>query len=538
MLLETNPATRSLHHFWETKILEKFPTLDNSSVFLLLINYINKPPNKFYDTNAFKCYSNKLKRIKEDNPELLLSILKEVHPLISLSYRVLEEINNESIHDILLPDNEIDLLDFIDKKVHYNLLKLYETPFFHLGYIIAKYLWTKAGKQTDGLNLAQTVKELNVANFEISDDVYLHSVRNGIAHGKIIYSANKIVYEDKKGNQEEYAPRSIIKAFDKTLDITNAFFLALNIFYFENKSFLEDEGVTLPSSILLDELKIKANAPAWTIRSSLEQISSDGHRQLNLFIKNDYWDYQKVLWNSFYTAYWAERLTNSYDRIFISLQSKHASLSPHGWAAFDGVKLHDLRLKKMDIESYKGVLENEGIYFFPKIKFPRFMYKLGNFNEVVSILFPLHWANFINTINKKTFIVRDSLIHSKGNYAAIQTASVVITKELDGNINIEDLIRSRRKEIVSAVIHFSRRQSNLVSLARYQTVKYIKLSIYDSDKRLRQLHYSGLIPELVATIEVNTTSKLKSMDIMNGVAEQIGIYRIVWHQNWRGKLNL
>jgi hypothetical protein len=531
MILETNPTTKGLHNFWETKIKKKFPTLkDISPASLLLFKYIENSPEKFYDLKAYTKYLQYLEKMKDEDPTLLISILKEVNKLLDLSYKILGEINKDPIHDILLPERN-DLFDFVDKKIHYNLLRVYESPFYHFGYIIVKYSWVKMGKQIDGLNLSETVRDLNAKGFEISDQIYLHNVRNAIAHGKIKYISTSIVYEDKKGNSE-YDPKSIIKAFDQMLDITNGFSLAFKIFSFKHKSFLENNGISLPLSILLDELSLKATCPAWEIRSSLEQLSSDGHRQLNLYIKNDFWDYSKILLNSFYTAYWAERLTNCYDRIFISLHSTHAQTSVHGWAAFDAIKLRYYRERKVDLSGYKDVLENNGVYFFPKIKFPKFIYKIGTYHSIVKSLFPVYLKNFRDILEKKDFTVRDSLIHSKGRYAAIQTASVVINSEFEGDVI--SLIRNKRKEIAKAVINFSRAKCSSGSLVRYQRVKYIRLSIYDSNKRLRNLHYSGTIPELIATIEVNTTNKIKSVDMINSVAEQIGIHRIAWHQNWRG----
>jgi ribonucleotide reductase beta subunit family protein with ferritin-like domain len=127
---------------------------------------------------------------------------------------------------------------------------------------------------------------------------------------------------------------------------------------------------------------------------------------------------------------------------------------------------------------------------------------LGSLIGVFSSLWPLHWKRYRDTYFPNPFIIRDALIHSKGTFAVIQEASIVIKNEFQ--IDVEQLIRKSKKRIVNRTIKFSKKQCNHLSSIRYQPVKYIRIFIYDSDLRIRNLRFSGLIPELIATIEVNT----------------------------------
>ncbi len=40
---------------------------------------------------------------------------------------------------------------------------------------------------------------------------------------------------------------------------------------------------------------------------------------------------------------------------------------------------------------------------------------------------------------------------------------------------------------------------------------------------------------MVGTIEINTTKRIKTLDIIGGTVEQIGKYRIVWNKWWQGQ---
>lgn len=536
MLIKNNPATSNLHDNWRQRIINEFPNTDfsESSDFLCLINYLDKSPQKFYSKEAFKIYLSALESIKQTNPRILADILIDAEPLLSISNKILTEINNKPIHDIFLPKDHNDLINFIDKEVHYNLLKVYETPFFQFCYIIAKHHWIKNKKGIEGLDLYNSVTELKKHGFDFISSIYLHDVRNGIAHGKIVFSDLDITYIDKKGNRAKLPTIKIIDTLDQAIDITNGFCLAFKVFCFTNLDFFERNKIQIPQSLLLEELQAKANAPAWTITNCLDSVAMQDKRQLIIYAKNDNWDFNKVNWYCFTTAYWAESLTKSYDRIFFSLYSKHSKISPTGWAAYDGSKFRVLREQnETRFEAYKGVLEGDLLFFVPKLKFPRIIYKIGSYLSIVKTTMPLEWAKYINTYFPKTFYIRETQIHSKGRFTVVQDPSVVVKQEFQDDI--KQLIRKNAGKMVSQTINYSRKQCSHFSLARYLPVRHIRISIYDTDMRVRNLRNSGLIPQLVATVEVNTSKRIPTIDIIGGTPEQRGKYRIVWNKRWLEK---
>jgi len=537
MIIENNPVTKQLHDDWRHRIKTEFPNLDFSicSDYLCLIHYLDKAPQKFYSRLAFNQYLSFLENTKKTDPKLLSDILVENEPILSISNKILTEVNNKTIHDITLPKGHNDLINFIDKEIHYNLLKIYETPFFYLSKVIAKYHWLKDGKKTDGLDLYNSVELLKKVNFGFVDRFYLHDVRNGIAHGKVIFSDVDITYIDKKNGEAKIPTQKIIETFDGVLDITNGFCLAFKFFCFTNSNFFESYGISIPQSILLEELQSKANGPAWTITNCLESVAIQNKRQLMIYIKNDNWDYSKVQWYSFTTAIWAEGLTKSYDRIFFSLHSTHNKLSPTGWAAYDAKRLKYLReIDEKRFEAFKGVLENDLIFFSPKFKFPKFIYKIGTYISFLKVIFPLERRKYIDTIFPSPFLVRETKIHSKRNYTVVQDPCIIIKSNFQNDI--EELIRKNKKKIVKLAIKYSRKKCSRFSRTRYLPVKYIRVFIFDTDKRVRNLRNSGLTSELVATIEVNTTKRIKTIDIIGGIAEQTGKYRIVWNKRWLDKI--
>ncbi|MDM1046539.1 hypothetical protein HX004_17025 [Myroides sp. 1354] len=533
MILNENPITKTLHSNWRLRIQKEFPSNDfTSSIdYLCLINYLDKVPQKFYSKQAFVEYLDFLETAKKLNPKLLANILITAETLLSLSNKTLTTINDKSIHDILLPTDNNDLIDFIEREIHYNLLNIYETPFYQFTRIITEYKWIESKKNTDGLDLFNSIEYLKKSNFNFINNFYLHNVRNGIAHGKIVFSDRDITYIDKKGGKAKVGIKKIIDIFDGILDITNGFCLAFKVFAFTNSTFFEKYQIPIPQSILLEELQAKVNVPAWTIKNCLESNTIDNKKQLIVYINNKNWDYNKVLYYSFTTALWAESLIKSYDRIFLSFHSKYSKTYPIGWASYDANKLKYLRNKnETNFEAYKGVLENDLLAFDPKFKLPKFIYKLGTFNDTIRSSVPIILNNYLETYFPDPFYIRETQIHSKKFFTIIQDTSLVV--KTDCQISIENLIRKDSKRIIKKAIRYSRKQCSWFSKEKYLPVKYIRVFIYSTDKRLRNLRNSGLPPSLVATIEINKTKHIKTIDILGGTPEQNGRYRIVWNKSF------
>jgi len=524
-----NPITKPQHEYWRNKITEKFSEHEFSdNNFLSLIDYIEGTPQKFYSEQAFDTFFGLLTNLKESNPEILKNFISENQNFINRSTIALDEINQKKIHDIFIPEGDLELYEFIDKDIHYNYLKLLEGPYFLFLLLIAIYSRKSRGKAIEGLDLFNCVQEIE-KDFSFLTEIYDNNIRNGIAHGSVVFQDNNLIYTDKKGNTKTTSKRSIVKNFDSLLDLSNGLMLGFKAFIFSNSSFLTKESVPIPQSILIRELKFQVDGPAWEILATTDSKTIDNRTQLMVYAKNLLYDYNKVQFNCFRTAYLAAKFTNGYDRIFIHLNSKHSKFGKSGWAAFDGAKMKELINLNAPLDSYEGVLENNGIMFLPKIKMPRMFYKLGSFHMAMKVIMPLTWKQHTDTAFLNLFTIRETRIHSKGRFSVIQDPSVIVKPEFC--FDSESLIRTNYKKIVKQVKKHSRKKCSHFSILRYLPIKYLRIFIYEKDLRIRALRNSGLIHELICTIEVNTTKRIKTIDILGGIVETHGNYRIVWNKN-------
>ena len=528
MLFNKNHITGEIHNYIKHKLISECDNISfpaNSDI-LSLYKYLVDSPDKFYSRHSFDKFYNLLLM----NKESLKDILKDIESDLDISIRNLIDVNKMNFHEDVLPSDNIKLITIIDKEIHYNYLKVLETTFYFFLLIPAKLSRLKRNKRVDGLDLYNVVEELKLGQFSFIEAHYNNTVRNGIAHGKVKYTDKDIIYEDKKGNIEQITCKEIIKKFDKLIDCVNGLCFAYTLFCFTNPDYLNNNYIKIPRSLLIQELQAKSNVPGWDVIDCLDSVALNSKEQLMIYVKNDNWDFHKVLYYSFYTAYWAERLTKAYDRIFFHLDSKH---SIDGWAAFDANELRRLiNLESSKIEDYGNILENNLVYFDPKIRFPRFIYQLGSLKANIVINMPFQWRSAMDQFSRKQFRIRDTQIHSINGSLVIRDPCIVIKKDCLNNVI--EIIRENYRFIINSVIKYSRKKFSLFSFTRYQSVQYIRVCIFDKDDRVRNLRNSGLTKNLIATIELNTSKTIKTIDIFNGKLELKGKYRIVWNKNWCG----
>ena len=132
---------------------------------------------------------------------------------------------------------------------------------------------------------------------------------------------------------------------------------------------------------------------------------------------------------------------------------------------------------------------------------------------------------------KRKYFLRDTKPFRRGLFIIINDPSLVISPEQKDNII--EIIRRDYKKITRYAIRKSKKEMPRF-WHRFLRTKYIRVTIYDKDLRKRQLRGSGLIDNLVGSITLNRSRKIKNIDFIGGKLEQKGKYRIIWNEKWNG----
>lgn len=529
MILESSPETNELHNYRRKKVCNKFPILLNCNYnhYLDLWKYIDHKPEKFFSLTVFEDFLSYLDKLKQTDPEILSMILKEYEGSLSLALRSLAEINALQIHDFKLDAtstfNQYTLMQFCIENINPNYLKLIEATYSNLILPLAAYRRLKQKLGLDKFDVFNRVQELDKTELKYISSCYNNTIRNAIAHGNIKFFDREIIYEDRN-KKEQRTPRDTINLFDETVDICNGLALALRIFYIQNSEFIENYCINNPTQFMLEELQSEVDAPGWNVRGCISSETMINKRsQLIVFIKHSIYDPLKIDYYLLRSAVFAEKFYPGYERYFFSLDS--SSLA--SWASFHGKELEKHRLNDENIiENYKGVWENKLIFYRYRM-LPKFIFKVSTILSIFKTNFSLKLQEIKETKNELLILVRDTEIYRNEYYSIVK--AIVVIKPNSGK-RIDELIRDNCDLIARNTIREARRNGGFINLQKYLRVGHLHIKVFSQDYRVRKLENSGLMPDLLCTLERTKVPKIKSVDIASGIPETIKNYRIVWNK--------
>lgn len=519
-----NPLLRDTHARKREEIKNGFPELLHCSHdhFLAIHRYIERSPQRFYSHSIYKKFLEWLEDQSRKSQAAFQKYLSEHDAELNRAFLHLEEVNNLDWHDFFENLDDFESIRFIDQQIHPIYLRLIEAVFTPLCRIVAHFSRIDRGKGIDGLDLWSVVEEMRRTSLCEVASPYKHIVRNAIAHGGITYLQNEILYHDKNGNEEKHSDADIIRTFDDLLDTCNALELAFSLFLVIQPL----NSYKLPQQLLLDELKAETKSPWWEVVGCTPS-KFPGLNQLILYARPRTSDYQKVQMSTFQTGVLAERFAPGYDRYFFSIRS---SSSLPGWAAFDGKKLHTLRIKGNAIlEDYKGVLENGSVFYVPRIKPPRFISRIQTLVLSFKLAFPIAMSDMRRQLGWPKIHIRESRIH-KNAWGCVLNGIVVLDFPT-GKLS-QDVIRKFRRKIVRKALSEARHSSPIFTISRFLPLGFSRISVFCKDYRRRRLSNFGLGQHLVCTIQVKRIRRIQCPDIMGSTIEQLGSYRIAWNRAW------
>lgn len=519
-----NPLTRHLHAEKREKVKEKFPELRDCTheSYLSLARYFERSPERFFSTESFQAYFSFLNDENDNNPQRLQHNLNQQTYKLDQAFLFLSEINREDWHDSFAKLDDYEFMRFFDKILHPSYLKLIEGVFFPFVYLLATYSRLKRGKSLEGLDVFNCVEELKPSNYSTLCNAYDNIMRNGIAHGGITYREKEIVYRDKRGNERTLPHRAVVNIVDDLIDICNGCALAIKLFCIMHLN----SNLNVPRQLMIEELQAETDTPWWHIEGCLTS-ELPGQSQLVIYARPNTRDYNKVQYLTFLSGVLSERFASGFDRYFISMRSPIAWT---GWAAFDGQKLRRSRERgPATFEDYKGVVQDNLIFYRPNFKLPRFLGRLDTFWQSLRLHMPLVFEQIRSQLNHLSFTVRSARIHRNG-WRSVLRGSIVVN--LDPEQNIQESIKRSCRKIVRKALKTARKQTKITNSAKILPLGFARLALFKRDFRIRKLENYGLGPDLIGTIQIQRIKRIKTPDILGSTIEIKGSYRIAWNKSW------
>lgn len=504
------------------KVFQQLSTFSHTN-YLSLYNYVEISPERFYSRQAFKIYYEFLVSEYSRDPSQLSSLLNSNEFALNKAFHSLAEINRYDWHDSSSDMHDYELMRFCDNCLNTTYLKLLEEVYYSFIYIIAAISRLNRETPLAGLDVYNCVEEIKNSIYSSLCLQYNNIIRNGIAHGGVTYRQQEIVYKDKRGNSHTISMRDLNILVDDLLDICNGIALAKKIFYLQNLGSI----IIIPQQIMIEELQAQTESPWWHIEGSLISELAVPQVQLVIYAHAYTRDYNKVFYSTFLSAVLCEQFASGFDRYFFSIQSPFAL---PGWAAFDGIKLSQIRARgPKSEEDYKGVLENNLVFFVPYIKLPSLFNKIETLLFSFRVQWPIALEEIKQQFKRLDILVRNIDMHRNG-WRSVVNGSIVI--EWDDSKSLQDKIRKSCKSIINKAHGEACRRAKVNNICKFLPLGFARIGIFAKDYRKRKLKGYGLGPSLIGTIEFKKISRIKNLDIIGATIEIIGPFRIAWNKAW------
>jgi hypothetical protein len=456
------------------------------------------------------------------NPARLIKVLNESSEDIDRAMLTLDEIGREHWHDTDIEWEEYAFMRLCDRTLHPAYLKLAEGVLHRFISPIATCLRLERGKSTNDLwKLSACINELKRT---ACSSVVAHCdtiVRNSIAHGRITYRQREVAYFDKNGKSRTLSDTAVVEMADGLVDTCHGCALALKLFYLKHLG----GNIQIPRQVMLEELQANTESPSWHIEGCLVSELA-GKSQLVIYARPKSRDSSKVRYMCIYSGILAEYFAPGFDRYMVSLRSP---IAWPGWCGLDGKKLRTIRTRSgpRSMEAYKGVVENDFVFYKPTVALPRFLGKLETLLMSVRLHMPLALDDIRMNLGQTPITARRAEIHRNG-WGAVVNGAVVVTIASEGDA--QQAVRKARRRFVKAARRLACRNTKWSNLAKRLPTGYARIAVFQTDRRHRQLY--GLGPDLICTVQRQLMSRIKAPDIAGSTIETLWPYRIAWNRAW------
>lgn len=485
--------------------------------------YLWESPERFYSKTAFEVYFSWIENSHTNSDGFLAEYLRDNQFQLDNSIMHLTEINHLSYHDALVMSNEYERIQFIDRHIHPDYLRLIEAVLKPLCRLPALHSRIGRGKGIDDIDeICSIMQEISRTSLSDFADCYNHTIRNGIAHGGIVYRNREILYRDKKGNEELLRDSDVFSKFDELLDVCNGFVFALSAFLITHRL----EGYVIPPNLLVNELIAETATPWWKIIGCI-QASISNTTQLIVYARISSGNAVLNRLSPFQTGLLAEFFAPGFDKYLVQFRGNAEDI---GWITFDGEKLKRLReAKSIHLPDYEDAIDNGPYHSKNRRKLPKIFTIMVGFVSWIKGNAPWFFNDFRVAMNRPNMAVRVTKIFRIKGWSIIRSHVYV---DFANCSDMVGTIRRLKKAIIRKTKSKAIYNAGIFLLSNYLPMGFAHVSLYSKDYRRRKLKNYGLGEHLICTIELNRRKKTKQLDISGAIVEQIGKYRIAWNRSW------
>ncbi|MDO9027357.1 MAG: hypothetical protein Q7U68_00615, partial [Candidatus Roizmanbacteria bacterium] len=181
------------------------------------------------------------------------------------------------------------------------------------------------------------------------------------------------------------------------------------------------------------------------------------------------------------------------------------------------------------LEDYKGAIQDDLIFYVPRIKTPRVIARIQNIVLSFKLHLPIAISDMKRQLGWPEIHVREAKIH-RNAWGSVLNGSVFL--EFPAVELTKDLVRKFRRRIFRKTLSEARHKASIFQISRFLPLGFARISDFCNDSRRRRLSGFGFGRHLLCTIQVKRIQRIRSPDIIGSTIEQLGGYRIAWNRAW------
>lgn len=500
--------------FINKRFLRKESIDDMTEKHLLLYPFVQDTPFKYMESKTYI----EVSEFIEKNKSLFTESLIENRTGLSKAFLSFIHISENLKEEMLISTLEPKDIYLLDTTYHPEYIKNIEHVYVHLLNIIIT-----------------TLNKINPnKNYSINDDLYLKlkiiksnrlglitkfcntNIRNAIAHGKVFYEVNDIIYIDNK-KTKKLSPIEFMKLLDGILNTCSSIFLAIIELIINDESDLILKSKEIPIGLIyfylssiLDDKKLK-------FKYALENKIQDNKNQVIFHIQST--SNSKVLhvMEAFKIAYHLNsRFNHKYNRLGINIDTGK-SIKP---SLFINLDTLDEDINSNDFKLLENSLETS-LLWHDENTLVRKIWTWKNLLHYSSKTFiKTFWEDYyskLKEINFREYFQLKKIEDRSANSIGRIYIHVILIKEIDDSNIFYDLllfiIKKNNKKHLLKVKDFK---------DVYKKIKptYIWGSIYRQDVRLRNLNRKG---NEICTFEWLKNNSKNNPILLKNEKENMGI---------------
>lgn len=498
--LANHSICKLYHSLRKDIILESFSSWVKESSFndwhLSLSKFSTIRPLKYYDPQII----NKLLTFFEENINVTFDALSKLsieitHAITSL----LREGSSWNYEKQILLDNPKDMLDF-ERIWHPEYQRYCEHIFNHFICIPLYILGKLKNKDYLSPNLSNRCDILQNNGLGSTIKGYRSIVRNAISHGHSFFDHLGINYIDRNNKTLNLSASEFSRLFDELVNSCHSFVISILLFLCNNQDQVINNVLRkLPLGIRLLFISAFSSHRGFEVMTMIESQAIGNRKQLNIHCKSDTLYRDSHLFESLHVAWHSLKCGgDDYDRIGIVIDCKK-SVSPAIFINAD--KLREAIINDRPIDDRSGIIETSLLWLdTSNIRFKKYLW--GNIAYAI-------WQSYKRQVVEKWREIGLKVLSSRYEIRYIENKStdklarieahIIIKGPMELDLRLQDNGTIRCEMFESIVKHvmkkLKRRRIKLSELDKKyffkRTPKYIWLSVYLRDARIRNLLSSG-----------------------------------------------